>query len=236
VTKGLPELPRRWWSVDLPGYRDYPTYATYAAFDYEALPPIERKLDDDLAWIQREPVVMDSLGERPRGDPGPRREATAEQLDLLLGRRDIALPRAFRNFIRSTEPRLRVRSATACYLDLAEFAVPVVGGGWLIHFLSDQQWILHWLLFAGPDGSEAVVVTEDPLGFNPDEGSPRRFDREFDPSTSEAAVCAATFGEFLYRFWIENEIWFTLIDREHEARPLSVEQARYVRHYAPTTR
>jgi hypothetical protein len=232
MSRGLPQLPRRWWSISLPGYRDHPeVYGTYSAFDFDELPPVGRDLDEDLAWLNREPVVPRSLGERAEGDPEPARMATAEQLGLLMESADVALPISFSTFIRSTEPRRRVRSATACYLELAEFAVPVVGGGKLVHFLSDQQWVLHWLLYAGLDGSEAVIVTEDPVGFEARDESPRASAHEFDPSSTDAAVCAESFPEFLYRFWIENQIWFALAGGESGAHPLSAEQGRYLSHY-----
>jgi len=34
---------------------------------------------------------------------------------------------------------------------LADFPVFVNSGGILIHFLSDSQWVLHWLLYCGPE-------------------------------------------------------------------------------------
>jgi hypothetical protein len=49
----------------------------------------------------------------------------------------------------------------------------------------------------------------------------------FDPTTAEAIVCAEFFSEFLYRLWIENEIFFRL--RERDA--LTPEQGRYAEHY-----
>jgi hypothetical protein len=121
-----------------------------------------------------------------------------------------------------------VRSCTACYLDLGDIAVDVAGEGWLIHFLSDQQWALHWLLYAGSDGSEAVVVTDSPFGFE-----------DAEPRISSAAVvdggvCAPSFSEFLYRFWIENEIWFRVVEPdpgEPPEPPLTDEQRRYAEHY-----
>lgn len=58
----LPDLPRSWPSIELPGYREHPTvYATYSGFEYDELPPIERELDDDLRWLLAEPPVPDSL-------------------------------------------------------------------------------------------------------------------------------------------------------------------------------
>jgi hypothetical protein len=99
--------------------------------------------------------------------------------------------------------------------------------------LSDSQWALHWLIFAGTNGREAVVVTDAPLGFELGEGEDdKETVRTFDPSGGNAGVCAETFSEFLYRFWIENEIWFKLADPDAKPEPLSDEQRRYVEHYS----
>ncbi len=222
----LPSLPRVWWSTDLPGYREHPKpFATYSAFPYEELPAIERPLDPELTWLLGQPRVRGSLGDVDDGDPVPERAATAAELNALFGGTTIELPPAFTRFISEPEPRMRVRSATACYLDLAEFAVDVAGGGSVIHFLSDQQWILHWLIYVGADRSEAVLVTETPLGFEVDE---QRF-AHLDPA-SGASVCAESFSEFLYRFWIENEIWFR-VGRDGNGVALTDEQRRYAEHF-----
>lgn len=223
----LPSVPRAWWSTDLPGYREHPKpFVTYSAFSYAELPSIEQPLDPGLAWLLAQPKVQGSLGDTGPGGGVPERAATKAQLSALVGGKTIAMPPAFRKFIDEPEPRLRVRSATACYLDLAEFPVEVAGGGSLIHFLSDQQWALHWLIYVGGAGSEAVLVTQTPLGFEADE---RRFAR-FDPASDEASVCAETFSEFLYRFWIENEIYFRVF-RNLEPTTFTDEQRRYAEHY-----
>ncbi len=221
-------LPRAWWSTDLPGYREHPKpYATYSAFPYAELPAIERPLDPELTWLRQQPRVSRSLGHLDPSDGPPERTATTSELDALLGTTTIKLPRVFRTFISDPEPRMRMRSATACYLDLAQFPVDVAGGGSLIHFLSDQQWILHWLIYVGEDGSEAVVVSETPLGFEADEN---RFAR-FDPASGDASVCAESFSEFLYRFWMDNEIYFRSARNAPSEPPLTDEQRRYAEHF-----
>jgi hypothetical protein len=102
--------------------------------------------------------------------------------------------------------------------------------GLLVHFLSDSQWVCHWLLYSGPDG-EAVVASYDPLGFELGEDEVTL--RELSSATMDASVCAESFSEFLYRFWIENEIWFELAAPGLLRRPkLTDEQPRYVEHYA----
>jgi hypothetical protein len=140
----------------------------------------------------------------------------------------VALPRSFEAFVRSPEPRRRIRSATACYLDLADAAVPVVGGGWLIHFLADQQWALHWSLFAGPNGEEAVIASEEPFGY----ASEGYVDgRSVDLEKTDASACTESFAGFLFRYWIETEIWFALTSQPGDQRRLTDEQTHYVEHY-----
>lgn len=232
MVTGLPTLRRRWRSIELPGFRDHPSkYSTYSDFEFADLPPIEHQLGDDLEWLRAQRPVDDSLAATSAHDPKPAREATSEELDALLVAPHLPLPGSFETFVRAQEHRSRIRSATACYLDLADHPIPALDGGLLIHFLSDQQWALHWLLYVGPRNSEAVVVTEVPLGFEADDGSPREFPSEFDPASADVAVCAETFSEFLYRFWIENEIWFRLTASNGDVSALTPEQAGYAEHY-----
>ena len=99
------DLPRGWPSIDLRGYREHPTaYVTYSVFDYDRLPPIERALDDGLAWLLAQPAHEWSLasGEEPM------RAATGAELDALAG--DVGAP-AFEAFIRTPEPRTRCARA-----------------------------------------------------------------------------------------------------------------------------
>lgn len=221
----LPGLPRGWWGTELPGYREPLTgFATYSMYPGD-LPPIQRELDDRLSWLLAQPRLPDSLAGNA-ASPEPTRPARRAELEALLGRTEFELPVSFSTFIYDPDHRTRVRSCTACYLDLADTAVPADDGALLIHFLSDQQWVLHWLLYLGRDGREAVVATETPYGFDTPEAS-----SSFEPQPDRAIVCAESFGEFLYRFWIENEIWFALADPDEEPQPLTEEQRRYVEYY-----
>jgi hypothetical protein len=218
----------------LPGYRDHPRkFSTYTSFSYDELPPVERALDDGLNWLMPEAPTKTSFGEQPSERSLP---ATDQGLQTLIGDLSVKLPSAFTNFITSPELRRRIRSPTDCYLDLGEAIVPVTTGGFLIHFLSDSQFVLHWLLYVGSDGSEAVVATGLPYGYVRQEAwyEDARPRRTFAPDVDGGAVvCTSTFSEFLYRLWIENEIWFRLA---YEKRPLTPEQQRYVDHYLPNGR
>ena len=56
--RALSSVPRGWWGVKLPGYRDAAAaFATYSAFADSPLPPIERELDDSLRWLGEQSVV-----------------------------------------------------------------------------------------------------------------------------------------------------------------------------------
>jgi hypothetical protein len=123
----------------------------------------------------------------------------------------LGLPESLKAFARRPELQRRIRSVTACYLDLGDVAVRTTAPGQLVHFLSDQQWCLHWLVYADGSGCESVLVTDVPIGFDIAEawGEPVPEVVPLDGSF-RLEVCADSFGEFLYRFWIENELWWAL--------------------------
>jgi hypothetical protein len=77
--------------------------------------------------------------------------------------------------------------------------------------LSDQQWIRHWFLYIDRLGNEAMLVSGEPIGFVPEEDwqAPPPSVIPMD-GTYDLDVCADSFAEFLYRFWIENELWWAL--------------------------
>ena len=202
----MPGIPRHWHAIGVPllGVLERP-FEMYWPVPLEAMPPVERAFDGTLDWLLDTPTHDPSLQRGP--DDPAERDADGAGLQAIAPA--LSLPRVFRRFIEDPEPRRHIRSATACYLDLAHFAVAVSDGGALIHFLSDQQWVFHWLLYLGPDGSEAVVGTRMPLGFDEGEGEPIRV-VDLADAANWISVCSDTFGEFLYRYWIENELFYQL--------------------------
>lgn len=225
MSKVIDALPRSWPFSELPGYREPSESATYSGFSYEALPPVT--VDEQFAWLQNEPVQQeDSL----RDADG----TVAENLQKIKAAAGFTLPPAFVTFLRSPDLQARVRSCTACYLELPTSIVPTVGveEGHLIHFLSDQQWCLHWSLYLSATGEQCVICSEEAYGFEADDqDSPDNPSKEqtqaIDLIKEGVAFCAPSFSEFLYRFWIENEIWCSL----NEGAPLTPVQQSYVDHY-----
>ncbi|MGQ1838627.1 hypothetical protein ACT4S2_09225 [Kocuria turfanensis] len=114
-------------------------------------------------------------------------------------------------------------SATDCYFDLGHHLVPV-DGGYLLHLLSDSQWVRHWLLFVGEGAASAVVTTSYPAGFALDVEESAYWKTE----PWEYVVCAPSFAEFAWRWWMDNEI-FHAVRVVHEK--LTPEQEEYLRGY-----
>jgi hypothetical protein len=215
-----------WWGVELPGYRE--SLGTYTLYSYEALPPIQETLDDGFAWLKAHPEWQASISEYAYSQQG------GASVQELQGQAGVTLPAVFHTFMASKELRRRVRSCTDCYLELGDRPVRTAGAtpGYLIHFLSDSQWVLHWFLFVGDDGQETVVVSPYPYGMKGDESDEEMvafYQRDgIDLAEEEIWFCAASFNEFIYRFWLENEIWFAA---EFGNGDLTAVQQAYLDHY-----
>lgn len=223
-------LPRRWLHIDLPGYREYEgIYATYSGFRVDDLPPIPVLLDDNCEWLLRYGTPVDNgLDQYQRG-------LRPAMVLNLAARANLRLAPSFERFMSSHELQGRVRSCTDCYLDPGERVVKTTGAipGSLIHFLSDSQSCAHWYLHTLPSGDSVVLESEDLYCYEPEHSdwteNPACRLESLDITGQDFAVCATSFSEFLYRFWIENEIWFASYEKTR--RSLSELELQYVKHY-----
>lgn len=121
--------------------------------------------------------------------------------------------------------RQRLRSATDSHFDLGH-RLEDVGGGHLLHLVSDSQWVMHWSLFLGDGGDTAVVASPFPSGFDLDA-------EELEPWVDEPAshaICAASFAEFTWHWWMDNEVFRRV---EMDRVSLSEEQRHYVQQNGP---
>jgi hypothetical protein len=203
----LKSLPRIWWFPSTEGLqRDGVDAGTYWAYPLEAQPTIGREADPELTWLDGQPAAAEWGLDTT--DAAPTRPVALDALRAVLT--DTPAPTALVTM--ATRPHLqrRMRSFTGCYLDLADRAVPVAGGGLLVHFLSDQQWIRHWLVLVDGNASAPVLSSAEPIGFDlpgDDWREPLPAVVPFDGSV-DLTVAADSLEEFLFRFWIENEIAF----------------------------
>jgi len=217
-------LKRGWWFSELAEYRPHlDQFATYSLFSYDELPSIYPDSSDDFVWLNREPTKKHSLRETayPTGKKPDLSKITEFQKDPKL-----ILPAEFVFFMQNTDLHSKIRSCTDCYLELPNFVVATHGteDGFLFHFLSDSQYILHWFLYLNLIGEHFILVSENPYGkrsYNlPD---------SINIHTEPVLLCASSFTEFIYRFWLENEIWFTLVDKD---RLLTSIESSYLEHYS----
>ncbi len=213
-----------WWSFELPRYRPHPTPSTYSLFAYEDLPPIWEKLDDGFQWLKSQPAKVRSLTEGCYSD-GSKPDLT--KLSAIVRRCSVNIPASFTTFIQSPDLHERIRSCTDCYLDVADHAVKTKGttDGYLIHFLSDSQWCVHWYIHLDSSGQECVITSLNAYGFE-FEDSLASYD--IDLVQEDVWFSAPSFSEFIYRFWLENEIWYALAS---DKRPLMALEQMYVDHY-----
>jgi hypothetical protein len=92
-----------------------------------------------------------------------------------------------------------------------------------MRFLHDQQDCLIWHLYLSPNGDECVLVS----GAYLDQVFTGEEDITEEQAIWQTRVCAPSFEAFLYRFWLENVLWFQLNDD----KPLNEEQQRYLAFY-----
>jgi hypothetical protein len=212
-----------WFGPTLPGVRELPdVHATYALFSPDALPPLVEP-HGTLDWLTPLDPRLDAEMAEFRRDAAERGHVDANLRSVLAaaGRAGLRLPRAFIRLMESRALQDRFPSVTACYFDLPRSIVraPLTAGGHVVRFLNDQQGCLFWYLWLRTDGSDSVLCTDALLD---DEASD-----EAAGDTGELIECAASFEAFLYRYWLEQRLWFALRDR----RPLTRDQERYSAFY-----
>lgn len=209
-------LPRRWITIQVPGTGSADLLpATYVAYDKSPKVPTAV---DDWAWLRAEPTRDDGYMATPCAYAI--RDLTDGALRQVLGADP---PEDLHRFAADPSLRRRMWSATDSYFDLGHFA-QAVNGGRLLHVVSDSQGVMHWSLYVGDGGEEAVVASPFPTGFNlvPEDLEAYGDEPEW------SVVCADTFAEFAWRWWMDNEIFRQV---ELDQLPLSDSQRQYVTQY-----
>lgn len=218
-------LPATWIGPGIPGIRSCD--GTYCETPLEDLSPVQAP--DDLKWLESlHPEIAAEmkpfrLGARERAIYAQNAHAILAQADAL----ELRLPTVFKELIQSEEMQDRFPSATACYFDLPKEIVsaPLGLDGHIIRFLNDQQICVLWYLYLPREGGEAVLASY------PVEGADFLEDLAMDNAQAVAEafdatrLVARTFSEFLYRYWIENSIWF----KKSRGIDMTPAEAAYIR-------
>jgi hypothetical protein len=199
-----------WVSFDLGDQRPCDrTYCVYADDDLPPLPAVQHT--GELQWLTPLAPDLDQRMQpyRPERDAGEGAGAL-QRLATAARQAGLELPPAFLRLMGSAPLQGRIPSCTGCYFELGERLLPCPGSeeDRMVCFLIDQQAVVtspvYLEEFAGDELAQAQAEFSD-----------------------DAVVCAQSFEEFLYRFWLENTIWFAL----HDGKPLTDEQRRYLDFY-----
>jgi hypothetical protein len=201
-------FPPAWWGTDLEdcGLASVRAHqSTYGCYPYEDLPPIPFPLEGDFAWLAAQKPQEGHLLEDERAYDSADAWLKLQQAALAQG---LQLPRSLMRFLDAWALPQRVRSCTACYLDMCPALIPSPrGGGYLLRFLADQQSVLFWYIHLNEDGSDHSVVCSP--GFY---GTQEEQWQDEPPNPDHLAFCAESFETFMARYWLENELWFAQTD------------------------
>jgi uncharacterized protein (TIGR02996 family) len=206
-------FPAGWFGCELEGYREVD--GTYGVFAYDTLPPLPvDAFYGDFRWL-----------DHTRTGGGKERTTKAiNQLTASAQSFGLDLPDDFRSFMSNRSLWDDIRSCTDCDFNLPRRIVPSPAGedAFLVRFYSDSQSCAHWYLYLAEQRFHCVVTAGGFYGgddFTEDDDA--RSDDQF-------FYCASSFETFLYRTWIENEIWYALSDNDHTLTPKEV---AYLGHY-----
>jgi len=221
----LASFPMTWIGPGIPGLRDCDR--TYCETPLQDLPWVQTS--DDLKWLEPLHPAIDAKMRQFRPNARDRQTYARNAKALLVQAQELVLrlPAAFKELIQSAEQQDRFPSATACYFDLPEKIVPAPLGldGHIIRFLNDQQICVLWYLYLPAQGQPFVLASYPVGGTDFLEELNAEDARAVAAATDATRLVAHTFAEFLYRYWIENTIWF----KTSHGIDLSPAETAYVR-------
>lgn len=184
---------------------------TYCEIPWGDLPKIEG-VTDDLKWLDQVPSELrDAVEETSTLNSSDNDIGNLEDIVAQAQKLNLKLPESFLRFMRDADLQEKVPTCTACYLGLSEEIIPVVGSvdHFLLRFMNDSQNCVMWYLHFRRGEHVGVVASNyfiEPEIFELMEYEAIKREDVF----RDALLCADTFTEFLYRFWIESSIWYSL--------------------------
>lgn len=223
-------FPAAWVGFDLGEFRCCDS--TYECYDYWTIPWLPEDLfDGTLHWLKMDSncATASPAARWTTGDVQAWNERGRRVLPMLqeaVERAGFVLPPAFERFLTNGDLVSRFRSPTDCYFRHSATLLDDRDSneGAFLHFLSDSQNCYEWYLHLDREGNHCVVVSDEDLAdFSSTEISAIK--------PPDVMCCAPSFESFLYRLWLENEIWLRLVD---ESPPLTDSMQEYLRLSAQT--
>jgi hypothetical protein len=200
--------------------------STYCTVPYSYLPSMPQATDD-LRWLDGVSAELRQLIETTSTlSSANNRIANLAAIIERAKHLRLKLPEPFVQFMRQPELQNKVPTCTACFLELSEdlIALGNLPGRVLLRFMNDSQGCVTWYLCLAPDAEPSVVASY--YFFDKDIFDAMEYeDISYEGLASAAFVCADSFTEFLFRFWVENTIWCSLAKKV----PMSALQEAYRR-------
>lgn len=215
-----------WWGIGLGAPEAGGTYQRSA---YHQQPPLPvEKLNDTYDWLRE-------AGPNPGVDPNQNIPSSALEDDdpeddvlrpglwserlAKLRQRGYYVPASFERFMEDRALQAKVPSCTSNYFLPAADADehPQPDGGLFLTFYSDQQACLLWGVRLGEGADRYTPVLA---------GAPQFSNGLTFP---ELAFCAPTVETFVYRWWLENTLWFAT-QWADTRRALTHEEQAYFAH------
>lgn len=231
--QGQGPFPWAWWSFDLGRYRGCD--GTYCYYPYESIPPLSA-VSESLDWLAPLDERTDAKMAIHRNPPEARGEVT--KIAASAARLGLTLPESFVRLMSDNGLQDDIASCTACYFKLSDDIFPCPGseGGYVVRFYNDQQDVFFWYLYLTPQGAQYVLVTEIDLDEQAEKASNGTLSDEWKQAIANNTwICAPSFAEFVYRWWLENSIWFKL-NETGGMEKLTNDERRYIAHYEGNAR
>jgi hypothetical protein len=221
----IPEdrIERHWITI---GYSElWGKEGTYSRIEYQRLPELPT-IHSPFDWLSE-------LPQRDYGctlDSDENEVAGFASIDARIQALGFCIPEDLRLLMTRPDIQAQIPSCTACYLDLRDTVTPLPGwpGSYAMRFMNDSQCCVLWYLLFQPNTPTRVLASHyflerkifDAMEYLASADEPLRYENVLDDS----CICAESFGEFIFRFCIENTIWFAT----HDKLPLAPYELAYL--------
>ena len=226
-----------WPFIELPGFREHPEGGTYVIWNKK--PPIPaNRLGKDFSWLSESPE--DSMVAVENAEWIANKSARWKELVPSHFRKlkedakslGLEIPQEFLAFFANPELLSRLPSCTGVFFQIPARLLEIEDrpGDRLLCFANDYQGCLYWHLYLSQSGYCVVATQEFFGGIQEPNMTQEDLDSEMElerPTVEHCCVVEETFSAFVYRYWIENQIWFV----ESNGGELSAEQSEYANFY-----
>jgi uncharacterized protein (TIGR02996 family) len=225
-------FPSAWWNFGLGSLRE--SRGTYQLWPYDSVPTLP--LDELRGEFQYLTAERTSGGQDGEEYSALYRQ-TFEWMLADAAEKGVRLPEAFVKFMSDRALSSAFPSVTSCYFSFPDEDRPIQatpsGEGMHVHFYCDSQGCILWDLYVHPSGGHCVIARFldylNPEPPDPDDDQP--------PYTGPRAwFVAPSFEAFVYRVWMENQIWYIehadfLRQRGETPPPITPAIQSYIDHY-----